>query len=165
MYRIHWLAPWHFSPCLKALSISALPASSIPSCQSIYPDIIIYVCIISAAAALIHILSLQGSHEHGSGTSDAAVYGNGLGRTVQLACAAFHTGRLADYFYNFPIGCKYSMGTNIDAHAAAIASFLLENQCIFYVGIKHFQILVTEMIIEAIKERMPEAAIHTIMGK
>ena len=88
-----------------------------------------------AAAAFSLGFSFQGSHEHGRGTTYPAVHGYGLCGTIQLACPAFHALRLTGYFYDFPTGFKYRMGTYIKAHPASIAEFRLESQRIFCIGI------------------------------
>ena len=57
------------------------------------------------------------------------------------------------------------MGTNMEAHPASVAEVLLKGQCVFYVGIQHFQNIVREMIMAAINNMSPTPAIQTITGK
>jgi hypothetical protein len=86
-----------------------------------------FVIRIRSAATFAAVASEHGV-DHSGGTADTGLNGNGVGRAIQTASAAFHAGIAILYGHVFAIHLEHFMGTNIKAHSTAGAFIFIQLQ-------------------------------------
>jgi hypothetical protein len=98
---------------------------------------------IGRSATAFAAVATEHGVNHGGGTADPGLHGNGIGGAIQRACAAFHAGIPILYHHMFAVHFKHFMGTNIQTHTASRAFVFvqLQRNNIFKVNrIFHFNI-------------------------
>jgi hypothetical protein len=85
------------------------------------------ICISRPTAAFSAVATKHRVYQR-VGTTDTGLNGNSVGRTIQTASAAFHTGIAILYNYFFTIHTEHFMRANIEAHSAAGAFVLVQLQ-------------------------------------
>jgi hypothetical protein len=93
-----------------------------------------------AAATLPAVAPQHGVDDRG-GAADAGLNGNGVGRAIQAAGAAFHAGIAIPYDHMPAVHLEHLMGANIQTHPAtgAFAFVQLQSDNIFKINqILHF---------------------------